>query len=387
MNKKVMVAGHICLDVTPQILSDSSDIHASGRLINVGPSVLSTGGPVSNTGLVMAKLGMDVKLNGKVGDDYFGDIIKSLVGRQRSSSFKTVSGQSTSTSTVLAVPGKDRTFLHYTGTNDTFTSDDIDYDTAGGCALFHFGYPPLMKMMYENGGAELTKMYKKINAMNVTTCLDMAVPDPNGPAGKADWKAILENTLAYVDIFVPSIEEIAYMLDPQLYDKRMADAADEDPVFAFRPEDFEYLADKIIEMGAAAVFIKSGVRGCFLKTAGAERMGKVHLEEIKDKNEWQSRTLWVPSIKPEKLASATGAGDATIAGFLCGILRGFGPEKTIRTASILGWQNIREFDTTSGIEDWDATLKYLDTLNEFNPARLGENWQWSDENKVFEIQK
>ena len=141
-DKKAMVAGHICLDITPEmpvnLNGEFNDIFAPGKLINIGDATIGTGGAVSNTGLAMAKLGMDVVLNGKVGDDEFGNIIKRIVGPKRAHSFKTVTGQTSSYTVVLALPGIDRIFLHHTGTNDTFGAKDIDYDSAADCDLFHF---------------------------------------------------------------------------------------------------------------------------------------------------------------------------------------------------------------------------------------------------------
>ena len=129
--KKVMVAGHICLDITPKfpqgLTGSVSDIFTPGKLINIDDAVLSTGGAVSNTGLAMAKLGVDVSLNGKVGDDQFGAIIKKLVGKKRAGTFKTVKGENSSYTIILALPGVDRIFLHNPGTNDTFGTEDVDY--------------------------------------------------------------------------------------------------------------------------------------------------------------------------------------------------------------------------------------------------------------------
>lgn len=43
----------------------------------------------------------------------------------------------------------------------------------------------------------------------------MAKPDPTSEAGRKDWNRILERVLPYVDIFLPSLEEILYMIDRQ----------------------------------------------------------------------------------------------------------------------------------------------------------------------------
>jgi len=56
---KAMIAGHICLNITPVFNPDNkgsfSEIFSPGKIINVGQAVLSTGGAVANTGQAMAK--------------------------------------------------------------------------------------------------------------------------------------------------------------------------------------------------------------------------------------------------------------------------------------------------------------------------------------------
>jgi sugar/nucleoside kinase (ribokinase family) len=44
-----------------------------GKLINVDEMVISPGGPVSNTGLNLKKLGMSVSVMGKIGNDFLGN--------------------------------------------------------------------------------------------------------------------------------------------------------------------------------------------------------------------------------------------------------------------------------------------------------------------------
>ena len=79
MKKKVIAAGHICLDITPifpgKKVSQLTDILSPGKLLNVGEADVHTGGSVANTGLGMKVLGADVTLMGKIGDDAFGGIV------------------------------------------------------------------------------------------------------------------------------------------------------------------------------------------------------------------------------------------------------------------------------------------------------------------------
>ena len=384
-----MVAGHLCLDITPKFPAGErlniSDVFSPGKLTNVEEAVLSTGGPVSNTGLAMARLDVDVVLNGKVGKDTFGNVIRQLVGEERAAALKTVCDQSTSYTIVLALPGIDRFVLHNPATNDTFGADDIDYELAKQCVLFHFGYPPLMKRMFENNGIELVEMYKRIKDLGVTASLDMAMPDPASGSGQADWQIILEKTLPYVDIFVPSIEEIAFMLDRDLFEKRKAQAKREDPVLVYESKDCADISSKLLSLGAKIIAIKCGIRGVYLRTGNAEQIGAVGAACPKDANGWANREIWAGSFKAENFASALGAGDATIAGFLCGFIRGFSPEDTLQIANTVGWQNVQAIDALSGIKNWQSILELLEDKNRpRNPVGLeSDDWHYCESRQVY----
>ena len=72
----VVVAGHICLDLTPRFSEESGRNFATllkpGKLIEVGEASISTGGMVSNTGLALYKLGIKTTAMAKVSDDALG---------------------------------------------------------------------------------------------------------------------------------------------------------------------------------------------------------------------------------------------------------------------------------------------------------------------------
>ena len=160
-----------------------------GHLIDVGPVALSTGGPVSNTGLALHKLGIPTQLMGKIGDDLFGQAVSQLVSAYdpRLVGGMVVDPQAnTSYTVVINPPGVDRIFLHCHGANDTFSADDVRYDLLDEVALFHFGYPPLMKRMYADGGVQLSTIYRRAKATGVTTSLDMALPDSSSV--DAQWR-------------------------------------------------------------------------------------------------------------------------------------------------------------------------------------------------------
>jgi sugar/nucleoside kinase (ribokinase family) len=382
--QKVMVAGHICLDIAPRFPqapgSGLAQVLVPGKLVNVDKAVLCTGGAVSNTGLAMAKLGVDVRLNGKIGNDHFGQIIRQLVGTERSASFKVVEGQDSSYSIIIAIAGIDRIFLHNPGTNDTFGAEDVDYAALKECKLFHFGYPPLMKRIYQNDGAELIEMFKNAKASGATTSLDMTLPDPASESGKVNWKKVLTSLLSYVDLFMPSIEETAYMFAPDLFYARRSQANGDDAVHAYKYEDYNFLSQQLLDLRVKVIALKSGIRGYYLRTGNFESIGKAAVRL----NNWQNRELWAPSFTAQQFGSATGAGDATIAGFLSAILAGYDPENSLCIANTLGWENVRAIDALSGIEDWDATIKYVaDKSRKQNPSGLESIWKFSSQDLVF----
>ena len=60
---------------------------------------------------------------------------------------------------------------------------------------------------------ELVNIMKKAKTNGCATSMDLAAVDENSEAGKADWKSILSKVMPFVDFFVPSVEELCFMLD------------------------------------------------------------------------------------------------------------------------------------------------------------------------------
>lgn len=322
--KHIIAAGHICLDITPVFeqgseYSEISQLLVPGSLAHVGAADIHTGGSVSNTGLAMKKLGADVRLLGKVGDDAFGKMIISILESHGAGGIIIDDKSSTSYSVVLAVPGIDRIFLHNPGANDSFNAEDIPDEAFDGAELFHFGYPPLMKRMYENGGEELVSLFRRAKAHGLLTSLDMAAISPGSEASKVNWRALLAKLLPYVDYFVPSYEEIAFMLGYTEYDIEKLDM----------DKDVRPLAGELRAMGAGVVLIKCGTSGLYYISGDGEGIQ--------------------PAFEAERLCSATGAGDTCIAAFLLSVLNGKSVEESARIAAAEGACCVTAYDALSGL--------------------------------------
>lgn len=378
----VIVAGHICLDVIPEIPAQAGglqDIFAPGKLVNVGAPVLSTGGGVANTGLSLHILGAQTMLMGKVGDDMFGRAILDILGEYEApmltEGMVTADEVGTSYTIVVSPPGVDRVFLHHPGANDSFCAADINKRALESARLFHFGYPPIMRNTFINGGAELVEIFRGAKATGVTTSLDMAVPDPSSEAGRVDWRDILQKTLPYVDIFLPSIDEILFMLDRNLFE----DVSQGRGVLQeITPELLSLLGKELVAMGAGIVVVKLGDRGLYLCTA--ERMklnttGRAGPTSSEQLEAWGDVEMWAPCFETE-VVGATGAGDATIAGFLYAFINGWGPDRALTAATAVGACNVEAADAVSGVRSWGETeMRIVDGWRRRNMTLDSTAWE------------
>lgn len=356
MSKKVIVAGHICLDITPVFpdkkVSGFSEILQPGKLIEMKEADVHTGGAVANTGLAMKILGMDVSLMGKIGEDAFGDMICNILQKYHAGNNMIRSNvESTSYSVVLAVPGIDRVFLHNPGANNTFYAKDISPDELESAALFHFGYPTLMRSMYENNASELLAMFKKVKEAGCATSMDMAAVDSESEAGKVDWNLILQTVIPYVDFFVPSIEELCFMIDRDRFEQWQIRANGKDITEVIDINlDVKPLARKCMEYGAKVLVIKCGALGMYYCTASSDEIIKVGARLNLDIESWSNKEGFEVSYIPEKVLSGTGAGDTSIAAFLTAMLEGDSVEDCMHLAAATGASCVAAYDALSGLK-------------------------------------
>ena len=360
---KVICAGHICIDITPVFddrrrFTNIGDLLEPGKLISLHGVSVNTGGSVANTGLAMKLLGCDVRLMGKTGADAFGNMIRDIAASYGAGGLLVEEGGVTSYTVVLAVPGLDRIFLHDPGANHSFSDQDIPWDEIDGTALFHFGYPPLMKQMYTDNGETLCAMYRRMKEKDIATGLDLAAIDPQSEAGQADWEGILEKTLPYTDFFMPSFEELCWILDReswQVLSSRGGDMTESLDLTKYAKP----LADRCIEMGCGAVLVKCGVSGMYYRTSGRDRLSRVGKNLGLDVDLWADREGVQPCFEAEIVRSATGSGDVSIAAYLAGVLAGEDPKHCAELAAAEGAASVAAYDALSGILPLDELTRRI----------------------------
>jgi len=361
MPADVIVAGHIALDILPDMSSLTPEqVIGAGKVFEIGRIAYSTGGAVSNTGLALHQLGVNVGLQAAVGDDWVGRAIIDYVRNFEPTlgdHIQTVSNAASPYTIVIEPQNHDRTLLTHTGVYNDYTLENIDLEMVAGCKLFHLGYPTLLPRLFADDGAGLLDLLRAVKDLGVITSIDMSLPPPDSPSGRADWRVILRRCLPHIDIFLPSIEEIMFML-------RRADLARwADSLFDSLNADYlARLADELIALGAGIAGFKLGERGLYLRCA-ADQARLAFLSSIGAAPEtWAGVQTWHPAFQVD-VAGTTGAGDAAYAGFLASLIRGLEPEACAGMACAVAACNIEAADATTGVRNWEATQ-----------ARLASGW-------------
>lgn len=364
MSYEIVVAGHICLDIIPALASGVRFM--PGRMIEAGPATLAAGGAVANTGLALHRLGVATRLAGKIGADVFGQALRTIVEQHApglAAGLVVAPDESTAHTIIISPPGADRMFIHHSGCNATFGADDVSDTVLAPARLFHFGYPPNMARMYRAGGAELVALFRRAKGLGLTTALDLTMPDPTGPAGRADWPAIMAALLPYVDLLLPSVEETLLLLRRPVFDQLAGEAGQDTLIERIPSALIASLGQELLGLGARIVGLKAGQRGMYLRTAGAAALAGLGRAQPIDLAAWADRELWAPGFEAQVIGT-TGSGDAAIAGFLMGLLRGMAPEATLAAACAVGACNVEAADALSGVQSWPETA-----------ARIAAGWR------------
>lgn len=359
----VVVAGYLGVDITPGFSRTREpeafqELFRPGKLIETEGLDFSLGGVVANTGLAMRKFGQRVALMGCVGCDALGDLVVARLEREGGAGgIRRNPRASTAYGIVIAPPGLDRVFFEDPGCNRVFSADDIDDDVVARGRLFHFGYPPLMESLWAHGGGGLRLLLERVRRRGVAVSLDMSLPDPASPAGKADWRVILDDTLPLVDIFVPSIEELLFMLEPELYKRYLGAAVDTDIIEAIPRECYKRLADRVLSSGVKVVLIKAGHRGAYLQAGSRGVAGGGTALQLPAHTGCDGG-VWIPPepVDRVRFRNACGAGDCAVAGFLTALLKGETLVDAAQFAMMAGRDNLYGPDAVSGLSNWDGMV-------------------------------
>lgn len=309
------MADVVCLGIlVADVIGRTIDSYPKrGELSKVDEMFPAIGGCAANTGIGLARLGVATAAMGKVGRDGFGDFVRGILEENglETRGVQTDDKANTSATMVMVASDGERSFLHCTGANATFTENDVDWDIISGAKLLHIAGHFLMPAF---DGEPCARVLAKAQSLGVKTCLDTAF-DTSGR-----WMELLRPTLKYLDYFVPSFSEAQRCVAPEIAD---------DP---------RQVARVFLDAGVGTVALKMGEQGSYI-TDGKKEM----------------------RISPYcvKAIDANGAGDAYAAGFIGGLMHGFDLKRTGQLASAVGACCVTGVGTTAGLRSMDETLQFM----------------------------
>lgn len=361
---RILIGGHICLDIFLNFNADWPEFlknFTPGSQIKTENSIFSPGGPVSNTGISLGKLGTPTILLSKTGPDELGTLLREKLGTILADfdvelCVQPAFNSETSHTIIINSSEFDRIFLHTTGYNDLMKANDLIYSGKSEISLFHFGYPPIMASMIDDNGSELKKLFKYYNNLGIITSLDTCMP--GSLKLEIIWKDIFANVSPLVDIIMPGVRELILMMNPSRY-SRMLDLTDFNQ--GINKSLLDTLANDMINMGIAIVVLKLGENGLYLKTSPKiESFSKISKSSGINPEFWVGREILMPSFNVRNVGT-TGAGDAATAGFLSDFMNGKNPEEVLEFACAVAAFSVEQTDSVSGISSKENTLERINS--------------------------
>lgn len=354
--KKVLSAGALVLDIVPVFQEEEgkNERAAAGGTVYLKRIDTAIGGAVGNTGLTLHKLGAETTIFSRVGKDALGDMVKTALEKTGCAyDISVVEGMNTSASVVVAKPGEDRMILHGRGASQQYGQNDIPQKLLEENDLFQFGYPTGMECMYSDRGENLSGLYRRAKSYGITTAMDLSFPGIDTPSGRADWHEIFRKTLPYVDIFLPSFEEIFLILHREKYLELREKYPDMKLEDIFSLDLVSEMGKELVDLGARIAVIKCGSMGSYVRTGSKEgfrlfgRAADIRAEE------WAERELYTPPVKVPNIVSTNGAGDTFVAGYLLGILLGKNIFETLQFAGAAAAARITSPNGRDGVPGYD----------------------------------
>jgi sugar/nucleoside kinase (ribokinase family) len=282
---------------------------APGGLAILKTIELTTGGNVCNTGIAMAKLGMEVAAAGIVGKDILGAAVTDRLQQAGLDTTCLVAdARAQTSSTVVAVePGGERCFFHVPGATALLDAAAFRrcIPTFAKCAIVQIGYFGLLPSLTQ----DLPTLLGELRAAAPDT--KIALDTVNPPASRE----LLDPILPLVDIFCPSRTEAA-ALTGESEPKQM--------VAAFRRR-----------MPRGFIGIKLDIQGCYLDDG--------------------TSSLTIPAYKID-CVDTTGAGDVWFGALLTALRKQMPLEQAGKFANRAAADCCTALGASAGVKDFEQTL-------------------------------
>jgi ribokinase len=267
-----------------------------------------------------ARLGVDIQLFGKVGDDVFGTFVLVELEDNKVDTKNVLLTDRKTGVTVAMVQGIERSFVTFRGENATYNIKDIDLTKIDADLVHLPSYFLLDGLRFD-----YAHLIDLLHGAGIKVSFDTGW-DPRG-FNKEEVEPLFD-IIPKVDIFLPNIDEARKILGDD----------------SLTPES---AARILLDMGVKIVVIKMGKVGCYVAD------GKT--------------AEFVPSFKV-KVVDTTGAGDTFMVGFISAYVQG----RSLRECAIIG-------SATAGLKiggvGW-STYPTRQSVNQFLQEHHNKNPQF-----------
>lgn len=304
----ILCVGDILADI---IIRPVGEITFANNCDLVEETAIKPGGDAMNNSINLAKLGNQVACIGRIGNDILGEYLYRTAERQGVDMSHSVRSENTphAKSTILINADGNRKFFYYPGSNVEFTIEDVDISLLEQCKILQIGgtfhFPNF------DGDKGAVTLLKKARERDVVTSMDVNT-DFTGR-----WNEVICGCYPYLDYFMPSLEQAQLITGT---------------------DNVEEMAAFFLQRGVKNVIIKLGALGCYFENA---------------EKAFYCGCYDVPT------AETTGAGDAFVAGFLTGTLKGMSVEERITFATACSAFVVQKVGATAGMEDFDTVMRFI----------------------------
>ena len=331
MKKGICCAGYMCIDSHYFV----NEMPKKSELAHIVPPVENaTGGVVCNTGLDIAILDPDIKVQacGIVGDDTYGTLMMDTMKKYPNVDTSMVVKKGTSAFSIVMndLSDRTRTFFECEGPYAEFCEEDIAWEKLDS-DIFHIGYLLLMPHLdaeNEEYGTNMAKLLHKAQSMGVKTSIDCI--SESGEEAAAKFRKVVIPALKYTDYCIINELEAQNITGIELRDK------DEKIVV----ENFKPALQKLKELGVSTW----AVIHCPEYGAGIDETGCY----------FESESLKLPK---GYIKGSNGAGDAYCAGILYAAEKELGMEAALNIGACTAAASLSEVGAIDGVKPLDEVLK------------------------------
>ena len=307
-----IVCGTCTADILVKPVGLSAPI-GGGRLFDVDPIDVTTGGIVCNSGIAMRRLGLAVGAASIVGDDVWGGVVRRRLDAEgiAAAGVETHAFHATSSTAVLIDPSGERSFAHHVGACRAIDIAFLRRQTAAfsRARLVLLGYFGLLPALEPAIGEAVARL----RGLGCQVALETG--------GSGGTLSAIAAALPNVDLYVPSLDEASHQTG-------LADARE--IINCYRAH------------GAAGIVgVKLGSRGTLLSPRAGD-------------------FLEIPCVPaPGPVADTTGAGDSLLAGLITGMLHGMPLDEAGRLGAATAACCVTGVGATVGLRSFEETMRLV----------------------------